>query len=232
MNSLLTSTQETPTANPPNRKSIAFILPKLHRNTNADIHYKNQKACLLCNDTIQQSLIYHYTKCHPEHEVFIARPSPQAADKLRSQDEQFAVNKQGKIVGICYFCDEIKTMNRITWRQHILKHTGEKAYCCTRCAIEVNYKKQHDTTLNITKCDGKLFDICEINSFDDSYVGFMCNECNYVQVKLERMIKHLTDEHDYNTPTENRHYQKYTLLPGIRAQQNRTTLKRPMITLQ
>lgn len=44
-------------------------------------------------------------------------------------------------------------------------------------------------------------------------VGFMCRDCNYLQVKHTRMIKHLKNEHGYIKPMENHHYRSYTLVP-------------------
>ncbi|XP_055326727.1 zinc finger protein 699-like [Sitodiplosis mosellana] len=223
------STQAATSSNLPNGKSVTFILPNGEddedetqhcRNTNPDVHYKNQSTCVLCG-VEDPSLAYHYTTCHPKYEVYVARPSPQMADKLRSQVEQFAINENGKMVGLCYFCGDTKTMDRFGWRAHILKHTGEKIFSCERCAMEVNYRKQHDSKIvNKNKCDGELIDICEANSSDGSYVGFICIECNYVQMRFDRIIKHLTNQHDYDSPVEDQHYQKCTLLPSTRAEKS------------
>lgn len=224
----LKSTVDTSSSNSPKRKSVTFILsndvhqdndePVSIRNTNPDIYYKNQSACVLCGAK-DCHLINHYMRCHPEHEVFIARPSPQMADKLRSQAEQFTENENDKVCGICYFCEEIRSHKKATWRQHILTHTGEKVFACNSCGSEVNFRKQHDCNIRryINQCNENLVEICEVNSSDGSYVGFMCNDCNYVQIRLKRMINHLTNEHGYDSPTEHLHYEKYTFLPSMRA---------------
>ena len=201
-----------------NDKSVTFILPEKENvedetphcpNTDPNVHYGNQSTCLLCG-VKDPSLAYHYSTFHSQSEVYVSRPSPQMAAKLRSQVEKFTVSKDGKIVALCYFCGDFKTLNKLSWRQHILKHTGEKNFSCDRCATEVNYKKQHDDD----KCDGKLFDICESNSSDGSYVGFICIECNYVQIKFDRMVKHLRNQHGHDLLTKNQHYQRCTLLPS------------------
>lgn len=232
-NSLDALTQGMTSSSTSKRKSATFILPndsqhdntkysenedrvQCYRNTDPNVHYKNQSECLLCG-TKAINLTCHYVRCHPKQEVVIARPSPDMADKLRFQNERFTVNEKRQIVGICYFCDEIEALKKSSWRKHILNHTGEKRFTCTLCNSKVNYKKQHDSKIlrNISKCEGILFDICEANSSDGSYVGFMCNDCNYIQIKLDRMIQHLTKGHDYDLPTENHHYQKLKLLPSI-----------------
>lgn len=119
------------------------------------------------------------------------------------------------MTGICYFCEETKSLKKNDWKEHILRHTGEKAYCCPFCNEEVDSRKQHDSMCNIKGCYGKVFDICESNSDDESWVAFMCNDCNFVQCKQERMIKHLTEEHGYDLPAELQNYQKLTLVPSF-----------------
>lgn len=213
--SSLVSTQD---ANRTNGKSVTFIVPvkenvedetSLCPNTDLNVHYGNQSTCLLCG-VADPSLAYHYSTCHPNAEVYVSRPSPQMAIKLRQQVAEFTASKDGKIVGLCYFCGDSKILNKLSWRQHILKHTGEKIFSCNRCAKEVNYKKQHDDG----KCSGKLYDICEYNSLDGSYVGFICSECNYVQIRFDRMIKHLGNQHGHDVLYEDQHYQRCTLLPS------------------
>lgn len=215
---------ESTSPSPTKRRSVSFIslngedgghhaVSVSIRNTNRDIHYKSQSTCVLCS-VEDCNLAYHYTKFHPKREVFISRPSPEMADKLRSQIGQFTLQRNNNVAGLCYFCEEIQILEKAAWRQHIVKHTGEKIFSCNGCGNEVNYKKQHSLIKNM--CNGELIDIYEANSSDGSYVGFMCNDCNYVQIKLERMIKHLTNEHGYDSPAEHQHYGKFKLFPNIR----------------
>lgn len=183
---------ETQVATCPRGKSVTFILPNKEDvvdkaphcpNTNPNVHFNNQTKCLLCGveDT---SLVSHYLTCHSTSEVYVSRPSPQMAGKLRSQTDKFTFIGNGKIVGPCFFCGDTKTMNKFDWRHHILSHTGEKNFSCNLCTMDVNYKNQHNRASDNGefKCDGKLVDICECNSLDGSYVGFICIECNFVQV--------------------------------------------------
>lgn len=136
--------QEIPNSNP--RKTVTFSLPNVedigeneyhcqdYRNNDPNIYWLNQSKCLLCmyNANVGKiTLANHYLSNHQKHEFFIARPSPQMADKLRLQTEKFTLNEKGKMVGLCYFCEEIKDMNKALWKDHILRHTGEKNYACT-----------------------------------------------------------------------------------------------------
>lgn len=78
------------------------------KNTYQTIHRKNdlyETLCVLCNQK-HQYLVPHYTRDHPEHEVYISRPSPTAADRLRMQQEIFYVHGNNKIKGWCYFCEK------------------------------------------------------------------------------------------------------------------------------
>lgn len=243
----MVSTQKVTSPNVPTRRSITFILPdkthddsdkenspqhtatstetensglQVYRNIDRNVYCKNQSECLLCGKKIhsqKEFLARHYEHCHPDHEVFNARPSPEMADKLRLQTEKFIVNDQGKMVGKCCFCEVIKIFRKQGWRDHILGHTGEKVFSCSQCSSEVNYRNQHDSKIirSKSKCTGTLYELCAANSSDGSYFGFMCNDCNFVQMKLERMIKHLTNEHGIDSPTETQHYQKVKLLPSM-----------------
>lgn len=78
-------------------------------NTDEKMHAKNnlyRKLCVLCNAKVKMFLVPHYAKQHPEHEVFISRPSPEMADKLRLQKFRSQITNN-KISGFCYFCEEV-----------------------------------------------------------------------------------------------------------------------------
>lgn len=197
----MTSEEGTSKANEeqPKLRSITFILPSEaddneimphnvqtsdgenrtqdYQNINPDVYYKNQSTCLLCG-VKENFLAHHYAKYHHESEVFVARLSPQMAEKLRSQNEKFIIKPYSRkmgMCGLCYFCEENKTMGRVGWREHILRHTSEKGYACSQCHGEFTLKNEHENK----KCDGNPVDISKANSSDGSLVGFMCQECNY-----------------------------------------------------
>lgn len=102
------------------------------RNTDIQMHCMNplyKSHCYLCKRSYP-SLAKHYSKEHPQFEVPIARPPPSLAKKLRSNALDF-VPDNGKLMGICCFCEELKSMSRRRWAIHLLAHSGEKVINCT-----------------------------------------------------------------------------------------------------
>lgn len=183
------------------------------RNTNQQMYAKNHlydTLCVLCNKTQRPGyLASHYINYHPDHEVMIARMSPKMAAKLRAQSYQFK-RVAGKIKGLCFFCEEDKEMSKCGWEMHLLTHTGESMIQCAVCQKRMKSKNQHGQ-----ECSGEAVRIYHENvenATDCSVLGFMCNECNYVQIGRDRMVKHLETEHGYLGPSEKNHYKKLNLL--------------------
>lgn len=179
------------------------------KNTNRQMYYSNtlyQKLCTLCNKT-ERYLVAHYSKQHPQYEVVVSRLSPVMADAIRDQSEQFQMI-HSKITGICYFCEEVKTMIKNGWDRHILTHTGEPQYICNRCNATFKKKVSHNG------CGGQLVSIYAINSAD-ALVGHICKECNYLQISRNRLIDHLKKEHEFDEADVGQHYDKVVLIPDV-----------------
>lgn len=178
------------------------------RNTNQQIFAKNhmyRTLCVFCNQN-QRNLVCHYVNEHPDDEVPIARPSPTMADSLRQQSLTFE-KVDRKIFGICIFCEERKGMIKGHWEQHFLIHTGEKMYSCKTCHASTKVKREHGS-----ECPGEVVRIYHENASDASVNCFMCNDCNYLQISRERILKHLEVEHGFLGPSENNHYKKLQLI--------------------
>lgn len=88
--------------------------------TNGDYH---KKWCEVCKKT-QTHLVPHFVREHPEYEVPISRPSPTMAKQLRQQAQAFTQLKGGKLSGLCWFCEESKSLPKYRWVNHFLVHTG------------------------------------------------------------------------------------------------------------
>lgn len=193
------------------RSELKTLAKPAHlKNTNRKMHAKNElyrTLCQLCNLN-ERYLVNHYVNQHPDSEVFISRPSPKMAKQLRLQKEQFDIAR-GKISGFCYFCEDTKCMYKHKWGVHILSHTGEKEkmFHCKKCFSESKRKIDHKG------CDDEPINIFDTNSCDGSLAGFMCTECNYMQIKRERMVKHLRKQHQYTEITEGIQYENVVLVP-------------------
>lgn len=183
----------------------------VEKNTNRSMYYANtlyKSLCSLCNKK-DLRLVSHHLKHHPNHEVPIARPSPIFADRLRAQSQPFDLYKN-KISGVCFFCEEIKTSYKSQWSTHILTHTGESQHFCTGCDTYFKQKCAH------SKCKPQQFvSIYELNGSSGALEGYMCKDCNYLQIGKSQLEKHLSSQHNYNLSEMDEHYEKVTLIPDL-----------------
>lgn len=128
------------------------------------------------------------------------------ADRLRKQAEEFKLNMR-KIQAHCLFCEEDKKMTKNHWTQHFLMHTGELKFSCDTCDMKFKNKSEHKN------CDGNVVNVFDKNSLDASLMGYICNDCNFVQFHLPAMHKHLVNGHHYLV--QEQHYQKLIFIPDM-----------------
>lgn len=106
------------------------------------------------------------------------------------------------------FCDnQIFLFKFFCWCRHLLTHTGEEMFHCTSCQAQMKTKSEHDAKV----CKTSVVNVFESNE-DGSLVGFMCNECNYIQVSRGRLIKHLENEHGYQHSSEPHNFREWVLV--------------------
>lgn len=182
------------------------------KNTNQEMYASNslyRTSCTICKKVKEPFLVCHYKKCHPDEEVPIARPSPIMASKLRLQNQLFVQNAD-KIEGNCYFCETTKSMSKSSWEKHLLTHTGERKFYCTECETRFEQQQHHDK-----ECPGKPANIFHLNSPTGILAGFLCKDCNYLQIHREQLVNHLKNEHGYVDPREHYHYNQFTLVPSF-----------------
>lgn len=182
-------------------------------NTNVNVYATNNmyKMCIYCN-VYDKHLVAHYVKSHPDCEVAVSRLSPQMANRLRLQTERFVFNsKNRKFYGLCFFCERKKSLTIYHWAQHYLMHSGELMFTCDTCD-GVTFKRKTDHR----NCLGHLLNVFEkyssdLNS-DGSLMGFMCKDCNFLQLHLAGIEKHLINEHGYDSVVEGSQYEKLKLV--------------------
>lgn len=181
------------------------------RNTDSNIHCQNpiyQTKCVLCKQ-IDTSMVKHYTKNHPQSEVFISRLSPAMVERIKSRNNSSMLYKNGEITGFCYFCEKPLSMDKTEWKQHLLSHTGECDFSCTVCGLQMPNKMPHGncSTDNI------------VSSFDnDSIDGvlkmFICKWCAYIQISRTHMIRHLGD-HSHIDSNFQKNIINVTFIPNL-----------------
>lgn len=181
------------------------------KNTNWEMYGKNPlyRTCIYCNEKFNGGLVCHYAKDHSDREVPISRMSPEMAAKLMRQSETFKIDSSKKITGLCYFCETPKSAVKGDWRKHLLIHTGEHMFNCTECHAQMKWRQEHDAE----RCSAKVVNVFETRD-DGSLIGYMCNDCNYVQFSRRRLIEHLENEHGFQSPSEPNHFRAYKLVEG------------------
>lgn len=179
------------------------------KNTKQQMYGKNPlyKTCIHCHKKFAGSIVQHYVKNHPDHEVPISRMSPQMAQRLKRQTEIYKIGAGQKISGFCYFCEETKCCAKFNWQRHLLTHTGEEMFNCRQCHAQMKAKNEHDAKL----CKSSVANVFEIKD-DGSLVGFMCNDCNYFQFSRGRLLNHLKNEHGFQNPIQPNHFQEWAVV--------------------
>lgn len=172
------------------------------RNDDKRIYYANeeyrQKKCVLCGVSNRLSMVSHYVTKHPKDEVFISRLSPAFAKRAKSTPLEPTFNEKMEIRAICYFCESEKTMRTTGWAAHIMTHTGERDYFC----------KPHGAVTFNHRCIEEKTKIFDYDFVDDLLSGFMCKECNYVQVQEKNLIKHIKTTHNHRLGYFDKFYQE------------------------
>lgn len=173
-------------------KALFTIDPsRIPKNDDKTVFYSNflyRSLCFLCgvND---KNLATHYARKHPDTEVFIARVSPPMAKRIREQQYNF-IRIDDEIHGLCFFCEEMQAFGKDDWMKHLLLHTGEQPYFCSGCETSMVRKINHG------KCSkDEVQHIFGDTASDSDLTGFICNTCNYLQIRENQMIDHMV-QHD------------------------------------
>lgn len=185
-----------------------------NRPTNTDksryFNSKSAKICHLCDKTYTKLIVSHYKKEHPESEVFVSRLSQKMVDEILSEKivsiyEDQKGFPEPVVGGRCYFCDSVKRFQMHYWQQHYTTHTGEYMYECCICNRMVSSKKHCDFAAKriIPSINLRHYDLC----------GYLCLDCNFVQLDEDNMKNHQQNEHKHSEKLNER-YRKIILLPS------------------
>lgn len=158
--------------------------------------------CALCSFN-GSAIVDHYVYDHKTYEVFVSRVSPKMADIIRS--DLFLTNgtlvtvgddNEEKIRFKCYFCLAPKELGRIEWTDHLSSHTGEYRYRCTSCPVMSRTEELGSKFFHEKSCLKPTLAIYNNIEFEDNHLyGFICDACNYIQIRRVNMERHLKREH-------------------------------------
>uniref|UniRef100_A0A8D8KCV6 (northern house mosquito) hypothetical protein n=1 Tax=Culex pipiens TaxID=7175 RepID=A0A8D8KCV6_CULPI len=168
------------------------------KNTLRELHCKSDKSkdCALCSYTGQiSSMVQHYVRYHPLHEVYLSRIPNPTANKIKKDPMKVTGNIcEQNITFECIFCKEVLTKTRYNWKLHLASHTGEYRYKCTNCTIKslTPCTYSHDS-----ECSGSSMEVVNELVFEENHIhAYLCRLCNFVQLSPDNMKTHLKEEHD------------------------------------
>ncbi|XP_049545827.1 uncharacterized protein LOC125957276 isoform X2 [Anopheles darlingi] len=151
-------------------------------NDNSDIHCQSNfivKCCLCPYRGV--GMVEHYVSEHPQQEVFVSRISPKQSHMIRkypipNHTSHKVVAGTEAIHRFCHFCEKEQQLTVKQWIKHVAEHTGEYE-------LKGTAKTPHK----------------EIYFRNNHIMAYLCDRCNYAQVRLSSMEHHIEKEHASNS---------------------------------
>lgn len=182
-----------------------------------DIHYYQEREnviykCKICA-YVGKLIVRHYVGTHPGEEVMISRISPDSAKqaieesnimKFGEIQNNTVSSKRKKKIFNCRMCSR-SFPNSVTFFDHVSFHTGEYRYECHMCKTRVSSKSGLKSHLLSSHYGGKKVGLQIKGTVykdppnSDLLLGYLCSECNFVQLISTNMDKHLKINHNENT---------------------------------
>ncbi|XP_014479925.1 PREDICTED: uncharacterized protein LOC106747127 isoform X2 [Dinoponera quadriceps] len=198
------------------------VMKELYRRINKEqlIEYawspdQNRYECQLCL-FVGKNIVHHYKVNHSDAEVMIARFKPADAklaieDGLEDDAASASTTKKTKRIKYrCRFChfetEGAADMALEAFYEHCTTHTGEYRHHCKCCPYQAVAKSSLRT--HYYKMCRKLHDTfydCTIEDRipqENGVYGYLCRECNYVQLKRENVKAHLAFWHEDKADVE------------------------------
>ncbi|CAB3363951.1 Hypothetical predicted protein [Cloeon dipterum] len=158
---------------------------------------EDKTKCLICKQSYK-FITKHYKEKHPTSEVLISRFSP-----TDLQQALLEVDIKPPMEGNyrCRLCPaQLECLS--TFKDHVSFHTGEYNYCCSECNFTFPEKKNfhaHWAKLHSVK-HGSSPSSIELEVFPQpksaNFIpGYVCPICNWLQLKKERVEKHVENVH-------------------------------------
>jgi len=174
---------------------------------------QDKYKCLLCFFT-GKNIVHHYKINHPGREVLISR--------LKSTDAEIAImdtehnttlastmetNQMCKFR--CRFCcfvtEGAADVALEAFYEHCTTHTGEYRFHCNNCSYQAVAKASMRTHYYKICRRNKTFNESaseDVIPKEDSIYGYLCSNCNYVQLKRHNVEAHVAFWHREQMGTE------------------------------
>ncbi|RZC36731.1 Trypan PARP domain containing protein [Asbolus verrucosus] len=160
---------------------------------------RSKKACKLCCFN-GRGIAHHYRQEHPEYEVLSSRLRPTKAkeaieESIRlklDESEDCPLAPQQKYAFKCRFCDTVMNTRPSSFFDHISSHTGEYRHLCMLCSFGSSMRKClgfHYKNVHGTLRERKVY------SVKSNVYGYICLECNFVQIKKKSVEDHVNIYH-------------------------------------
>uniref|UniRef100_A0AAG5DIG7 C2H2-type domain-containing protein n=1 Tax=Anopheles atroparvus TaxID=41427 RepID=A0AAG5DIG7_ANOAO len=171
-------------------------------------HSEYMAQCRLCDfkDVRQTDIVNHYVYHHPASEVIVSRITPEQARMVKQNP--FAVSGKRVVSRYgyqtisfrCHFCEMRNTLKESDWIHHLVNHTGEYRFRCRACPAMARTSDESVTHEEI--CGDSEMIVCNDIFFEENHVyGYMCEVCNFIQIRRFNMDRHLRREHPFQAVT-------------------------------
>nr|XP_023021179.1 uncharacterized protein LOC111509632 [Leptinotarsa decemlineata]XP_023021180.1 uncharacterized protein LOC111509632 [Leptinotarsa decemlineata] len=166
-----------------------------------DFAMQSSYACKLC-DFKGKFITTHYKTVHPDSEVLSSRFTPAVAAEsiadskknLSKYEACAAMRGAKKVKFVCRFCTANTVVFPTLFYDHLSTHTGEYRHICPNCGIcfcGAKTLKYHMNTVH--KEDAMPIVRKSYNS--TIMFGYICSECNYVQMNEKLVQEHVNIYH-------------------------------------
>lgn len=172
------------------------------------VDFINQKShkCRLC-DFQGRYIASHYKISHPETEVMCSRFTPSIAMEALA-DTKMNMNKYEryqnvktsvKIAYICRFCTFSTSIMPTFFYDHVTTHTGEYRHNCPNC--DYSFCSSKSLKVHMLKKHKGLEKPIVRKSYSSAIIfGYLCGECNYVQMNKRNVEEHINIYHLQKPP--------------------------------
>lgn len=158
--------------------------------------YNKVLPCKLCDFSAKSVLLVrHYLTEHPGSEVLISRVSQIMAENIIDQSVNTGdLGNISKKIYNCLMCNRVCT-NVLSFYDHMTAHTGEYRFQCYHCPYKASNRdaiKNHCQKVHhLKKMEFEVEPVADLKDVK----GFICMECNFVQLKSDNVAEHLKKFH-------------------------------------